>query len=279
MNNLCIIIVFYNPTEQQRIKASLLSKHINVIIVDNSSIYYSLPETSTLRYFALCENRGIAYAQNFGIRQAQKLGFTYILFQDQDSSLSYSNILKLFKEYIIIKKEDARLGAIGPLIINETTGKAYKNELGSNKSKSVSSIISSGMLLEIDTLIKVGPMEEELFIDNVDHEWCWRAKNKGYHVYLTREAILTHNVGNETKQIGKLQIIKSAPIRSYYKFRNNITLLLRAYVPIKWKIKTIGNIIFNYAQYLFLYRKYGKEYIKFASKGIIDALKGKKGSI
>lgn len=273
MNKICIIVVFYNPTEHQKQQAILLSQDSFVIVVDNSSYNCLLnDESPNLMYFALCENKGIAYAQNYGIREAQKLGYKYILFQDQDSSLSYHQVLQLYAEYQRIKSIDNTIGAIGPIILNENTGKPYKCDLDSDDYSAVSTIISSGMLVEMCTLENVGLMEEELFIDNVDHEWCWRAHNKGYAVYMTQRVALCHNVGLRTKRIGPLQIIKSSPVRSYYKFRNNLKLFSRSYVPFMWKVKTIGYMIIEFLLYVLNCKEYGRDYIKNASRGIRDAL-------
>lgn len=272
MDQLCIIVVFYNPTEQQKQHARLLSERNFVIVVDNSLVECGLIQSRSLKYFPLRENKGIAYAQNYGISEAQRLDFKYVLFQDQDSCLSYEQITLLVKEYEKTKLKDNCIGAIGPLIIDNSTGEPYKNELGKNVTHKVSTIISSGMLVEMETLKTVGLMEDALFIDNVDHEWCWRAQSKGFKIYMTNKAILQHSVGAKTKRIGRLQIIKSAPIRSYYKFRNNLKLFSRTYVPLKWKLKTMGNMIIEFFLYIFNYKEYGSKYIRNASRGIKDAI-------
>lgn len=274
---ICIIVVFYNPSEKQKKQVEFLSKHFDVIVVDNSDVSNKIAEGTSLRYYALCENRGIAFAQNYGIKEAQKRGFTHILFQDQDSTLANGEIAELFNEYEKTKDIDSSIGAIGPLIVNESSGNPYKHQYFSGSTDIVSSIISSGMLVEMETLKTVGLMEEDLFIDNVDHEWCWRAASKGYRIYMTNKALLAHNVGQYSKKIGRFQIIKSAPFRSYYKFRNNLILMCRGYVPFKWKIKTISNMFFEYIFNLISFKNYGDGWIKFSSLGICDAIKGKRG--
>jgi len=270
MDNLAIIIVFYNPSFDQIEQAALLARNNMVIVVDNSCKYNYVAENPKFCYIPLYQNYGIAYAQNIGIREAKNNNAKFILFQDQDSSLSEEQIGQLYNEYLLIQRKDPCIGALGPVIMNRETGKAYKNELGDSITGLVSTVISSGMLVETKTLENVGLMEEDLFIDNVDHEWCWRAQKKGYNIYMTSKSLLYHSVGIDTKRFWSIQIIKSSPVRSYYKFRNNISLIQRKYVPFLWKVKAIGTMLLEYLKYIVCWKEYGAEYIKYATRGILN---------
>lgn len=277
---LTIIIVFFNPSDRHKEQAVRLSSFYNLIIVDNSieriAVFDSNPK---ITYISLGENKGIAYAQNIGIKRALEKESVYILFQDQDSSLNPEDVELLLTEYKSIKSCDSKIAAIGPVIINEGNGKEYKSEMGKGLTNQVSSIISSGMLVELAVIDQVGGMDESLFIDNVDHEWCWRAKNKGYNVYMTRKVELKHSVGEKTKSVIGIQIIKSSSFRAYYKFRNNLWLTKRHYVPISWKIKTICHMCFDYVMYFICFIDYGTNYIKAANRGIVDGLNKKYGPV
>lgn len=268
MNDLYIIVVFFNPTPAQVAQAEKLSVNNNVIIVDNSNHIIHNLDKLNLMYIPLLSNKGIAYAQNVGIIEAFKKGAKYILFQDQDSQLEQKQIIALFNEYKNIYKYDSKIGAIGPVILNSINATEYKSFLKDNTSGVVSSIISSGMLTSRAALDEIGLMDEKLFIDNVDHEWCWRAKSKGYNIYMTRKSLLCHTIGMKTRYVLGYQIIKSAPIRSFYKFRNNIWLLKRSYVPLQWKIKNFINMLIMLLIYSVCYKEYGKSYISNALKGV-----------
>lgn len=275
MEEICIIVIFFYPSERQKQNAIQMSKDICVIAVDNSPKDSEIINTDSFKYFPFEQNKGIAYAQNYGIQKAREMGFKYILFQDQDSLLYLDQISKLLDEYKLIKQSGTRIAAIGPLVVNEQTGVSYKNELGVFATKAVSTIISSGMIVEIQTLDTVGGMEEDLFIDNVDHEWCWRAQDMGYKIFMTNKAILQHTVGSSTKKIGKLQFIKSSPIRYFYKYRNNILLVFRPYVPLIWKIKVIPSMLLEMIIFLLYHKEYGPIYYKNALKGVREAIKYK----
>lgn len=271
-NDVVLIIVFYNPNQKQIKHAQSLGARYHVVVVDNSDTTLSdFQCDDNIEYLPLHTNMGIAYAQNVGIECAFNNKFQFILFLDQDSSFKEEDLPLMISEYTRIKLLDPDICALGPLIINETTGREYKTELSAGEHGMVTSIISSGMLAEVSVLKEVGGMDENLFIDNVDHEWCWRANSKGKHVYMTRNVKLYHSVGQNTTRFLGMQIIKSSPTRSYYKFRNSILLLRRKYVPSSWKLKSLFHMLFDYSMYWLRYKDYGKEYIKAANNGIKDA--------
>ncbi|HFP9739483.1 TPA: glycosyltransferase family 2 protein, partial [Escherichia coli] len=57
-------------------------------------------------------------------------------------------------------------------------------------------IIASGKLINLEVLDQVGFMEDDLFIDGVDHEWCWRAGRLGYKIAIIENAIMKHRLGD-----------------------------------------------------------------------------------
>ncbi len=41
----------------------------------------------------------------------------------------------------------------------------------------------------------IGGMRDELFIDGIDHEWCFRAKSLGYRTFVARDVTMSHDMG------------------------------------------------------------------------------------
>lgn len=95
------------------------------------------------------------------------------------------------------------------------------------------------------SLLEIGGLDESLFIDGVDFEWCCRAQSKGYVVGQTTKLTLTHKVGQKDFRIGKYQSIISAPFRYYYQCRNYVWLCRRKYVPKSYKINALGHILIH----------------------------------
>lgn len=244
---IAIICVFYNPTQDNILFWSNFNfKGFKIFIIDNSSCISFKKYPSNTKYIPLYKNYGIAYAQNIGIREAKRNGYDYIIFFDQDSRPDINTIFKLKNEFCKIKREGVNIGAIGPSIFDSIDKRFYK---GTGLSREVpmqtSSIISSGTFTSIEVINKVGGMANDLFIDYVDHEWCWRLKSNGYSVFISNDCYMSHKVGNKTLHFLKFPFTISAPIRYYFQYRNYIWLFGMGYVPKRWKYKTLLRKLFE----------------------------------
>ena len=239
MNNLetCIVVVFFNPQHDQIYKFNALSNYYPVIAVDNSSTALS---NVNFMYYPLYENKGIAYAQNVGIKEALNHNYKYIVFFDQDSNTSENFVASMIDEYISIKREDDKLGILGPIVYDNKSDKEYKSYAHEGCTHTiVPFVISSGMIIDTFIIKSIGLMDERLFIDYVDCEWCWRAGSYGYHTYMTRNVKLYHSVGDSYFSFWGIKFGISKAFRYFYQYRNVIFLLRRNYVPFGWKIRSI----------------------------------------
>lgn len=186
------------------------------------------------------ENKGIATAQNIGIAKAREIGAEFVIFFDQDSQCEPSLIDTLQLEFITMRNSGMKIGAIGPMMLDKQSGKLYdENHHTEENPLPVTTIISSGTFTSLDVLDEVGEMSDTLFIDYVDHEWCWRAQNHGYRIFESPNAILSHQVGDRIIKFCGHAFLLSAPLRYYYQYRNALWLTKFDYVPISWKRKTI----------------------------------------
>ena len=76
-------------------------------------------------------------------------------------------------------------------------------------------IISSGSCVALRKIEEVGLNDDSLFIDYVDHGWCWRAESKGFVNGITPKIKLAHYVGQQEYRIfNQLVIISSSIILS-----------------------------------------------------------------
>ena len=184
---------------------------------------------------------GIATAQSEGIRQAECLGCDYIIFFDQDSKIPERYSEGIIEEYKRIEQLIPNLFLLGPTIINGRTEEEYKSTIHKDIWMTEDfirrrEIISSGSCVSLRKIEEVGLNDDSLFIDYVDHEWCWRAESKGFVNGITLKIKLAHFVGQQECRIFTQLVIISAPIRYYYQTRNYLWLLRRSYVPWQWKI-------------------------------------------
>lgn len=258
-NDIGIIVILYHPTEEERARAEKWEDLYPTAVVDNSEV-----------------NRGIAAAQNIGLSELQDR-VRYILLLDQDSRITTEQIDALAASYERLQAEGIRLGAISPRPYNKQNGQPYPypcNYIGQHSPRytEVTDLMSSGMLIATDALREIGPMDETLFIDGVDSEWCWRGRAKGYRMFVDEEIKMEHMLGMGNKTIAGQTISLTPPYRMYYMYRNYLRLCRRDYVPARWK-RHNGLKYLAKAIYYPLMGSKRMDYIRNICRGVRDGLR------
>lgn len=265
------LIVTYEPNQEEFLEN--LSLNINsashIIIVDNSFRNESIKFVKSLKKSNISiiqnlENKGIAEAQNLGINKFFELKYEYLLQLDQDSSISEKS-LYLLLEYYRKNISKFNLAGVGPGNPN-------------TKSKEVREIKSAGLLLKKDVIKKVGLFQSDLFIDLVDYEWCWRAKNKYNYKFHEVPCELNHQLGDNFDLFGLFEISIPSPIRHYYQVRNSLKLIFTFKAPLFWSLLRIPIILFKFILYPILLPS-GKLRFKYMIAGFEDFYLGKSGKI
>lgn len=275
------VIITYNPNVENvsRLINSLALSNVTPVIVDNHSNNSFALDCKTIH---LEENFGIAKAQNVGINFAESEGASHIIFFDQDSVINNTLISELLKP---IQENKTHISA--PIFIDEKKGFTYPivhiNKNGTREkirptpdmpAFKVNNVISSGTLVAIEVIQKVGLMKESFFIDYVDTEWCLRANSLGYNILVIPSAVMLHSIGDKTLTIGKYHVPKHSPFRRYYRIRNSFYLLKYPYIP---KLMASREIIFSIIHQCILIAfstNERKAYFTTLCKGLIDGLKG-----
>lgn len=225
------IIVLYHP-ERETVK-QLISKlkqdNIPIVLIDNSpNSHYELFKAElngTDKYQHSPNNIGLAKAQNIAIKKGLNEDYDFVLIFDQDSKIEPKSIRNLVDSFFEIRKTDANIAGVGCSYTDERFSSKQKYTVAQHQKKAM--IISSGSLLSLDIIRDVGLMDENLFIDFIDTEWCYRAHKKGYSVYQSATAKMQHNLGESKAILGGLVKIRySKPIR-YYHFTKNLKRLTK----------------------------------------------------
>ena len=280
--NISVIIILYFPELENVLKTIdiLLSENVSIIIVDNTPNHEEIEikkielDNENIKYIPLFENKGIATSQNIGIEVAKSIkGITHILLLDQDSIIEKKFVKLLYSEYINISNIGIKISVLSPTLIDIKNGEPYKKK----KLKDYNTFFitdktsSSGSLISISSFNIVGGFEDDLFIDLVDSEWCWRSSSLGLNVCVSKKIKMQHSIGETNHVFFGYKIIVSAPFRYFYQYRNWIRLLSRSYVPLEWKVKTTLKNSIN----LFLIplkEKHGISYLKNMLKGIKESI-------
>jgi rhamnosyltransferase len=236
MPNTVAIIVTYNPKVEllQKVINSIINQISYCIIIDNGNTVFEFNYKEKLEIINLSKNYGIAYAQNRGIEYAIKLNADFIVLSDQDTVFPFDYMAKNISAYHELRQY--KLAALVPVFFN--SNKNAKSPVMSKKFSrakefsvpyiETAQAIASGSFIPIDTLKKIGYMNEKLFIDYVDFEWCWRATMLGYKIFTISSLVIYHQLGDRAKNIFNIQVTIRNPIRYFYMIRNGYYLIIHS---------------------------------------------------
>lgn len=282
------VVVLYNPDLNitSELLDSLTTQVSNVVVIDNSADAAIKQPTELgvkpADYLHFPDNIGLAAAHNKGLEKLVETGCEYGVIFDQDSLVA-DGFIEGLKSSLDYGLKHHNMVAVGPQVwcsfdSNDVRPRVQKRQKVKADLEIASQIISSGMMLHLPSLTKVGKKDERLFIDGVDHEWCWRARAKGYKVGIATNIIMPHRLGDERKTLLGITYKVGSPIRMYYQFRNNLLLSRRGYVPTYWKIRNLTLMGLKVLVQSTTHRD-GKLRFKYMMKGIKDGLVARTGKI
>lgn len=274
------IIVLYNPDSPTLTKLLDSVKHqvSHIVIADNSTqgaikdqIAHMLNDISEMStYIDLKDNVGIAIAQNKAIELAITKNATHLLLLDQDSYLTDNMVAELTTAYETLEVQGHNIACVAPSFIDKKINKIapvvyYKGLIrkrviptGEEAYIIADHVISSGSLIPVKAWFKIGKLQENLFIDYVDTEWCLRAKKLGYLTFVIPKLTLIHDIGDGYAKVGTRNVVLHSDFRNYYMIRNSIYLILYSRLQYNFRILELLKIPF----YLILYTFYSKEKTK-----------------
>ena len=281
------VLVLYNATQTEAEVAvnRLVELGTQVVVCNNSKYDVEINISDCVKVFNFRENLGIAKAQSLGMDWAFNNGADFVLQMDQDSEPDRNLPSKLLECYHELTQNNYSVGLVGCQDYDKDTLEVNEAKVSKGQSVycseyiSVSSVLSSGSLIPKEVYLQVGGMDDDLFIDAVDFEYCWRIKAAGYLVIKNNKAKLAHKLGDGNKKILLfIDVGVCSPIRHYYQFRNTLLLMKRGYVPIYWKISSLAKLLFKLFIYPFTLPD-GYVRFKYMLKGIKDSLMGRVGIV
>ncbi|WP_230530737.1 glycosyltransferase family 2 protein [Microvirga roseola] len=288
------VSVTFNPNTALLAEAlrSVAPQVQGLAVIDNGSAnagdVRSLATTVGAHFVSNERNLGIAAAQNQGVDLARTGGFSHILLLDQDTVLAPRTVADLSKNLVSLERQLGCVAAIGPAYFEINTqqrSRAYRSHglrilriSLDPEAEPVASdtIIASGSLIPLKVLNKVGGFKEDLFIDLVDVEWCFRARAAGYESFLSPTVTVEHHLGSSTIKIGTRGIAVHVPVRNYYWVRNAIWLARQPYTPLAWRLYFISRSLAFLAAYTTLVDQRMLR-LRLISRAIWDSLNGRFG--
>jgi rhamnosyltransferase len=238
---------------------SLIHQVSHIYLVDNTpgsanevinNILRELDCSHLITILIFRDNLGISRAQNEGIKMAINDKCDFIMLSDQDTSYSPHCVKKLLDCLMKLQRDGINIAAISPAYVNshapeigpcflKLKGFCMKKVFITSGLVEATQIIASGQLIPAAVFAEVGLMDEQLFIDWVDTEWCWRAQSKGFKIYGCGDVVIRHTMGDNIKVLCGRPYSLRSPVRHYYMIRNGIILALHR-PDIPWKIRVFA---------------------------------------
>lgn len=277
-SSIACVFVLYHPEPSSLNKLDRFAEFgYPVIVVINAIEHHTLENlqsNSHLHVINNPKNIGLASALNQGIKYAfDRLNSQFVVLFDQDSEPLSELPMELVSEFIA---QGSGLACIGPMLTDVKSQDAQY--LAQNKA-SVQTIPTSGTVISQDAFSKVGPMMDALFIDSIDHEWCFRAANMGLKIVVSNKVLMLHNMGDEgLNWMGQYKPLYRNPIRHFYIIRNSIYLIKLPYIPLLWRLDESLKIIRRIVIYLWVSNDRSRS-LRLIYKAVLDGFSGRLGPL
>lgn len=257
------IVVLYNPTEDEIKNINTYKGLVDyTVIIDNSDsdnrklINDIVCLSDTIRYYTEQRNLGLAKGFNIGIDLLKEKGCEWALLLDADSKLE-NDVLHVYEE-AIYKFGKEPIALFSPVhIFERSKNKPYQG------CREVDWTMTSGCLYNCEIFEKQRGFFEELFVDGLDMDYCFKSHENGYRVIECGEAVIKHNPA-ETKSILGFKYGIASPFRYYMQARQLIWC---------WKRYKRNNVfaiyLYKWFKVVFLFPN-KREYIKEMYRGTND---------
>lgn len=300
---LAVVVAYMpEPTRFRAMLETLMCQLDAVLVVDNTPateldaeqvVMAMSRHGAALRLVRCGENLGIAAALNVGIDAARMEGYELVLLNDQDSLPADDMVSQLLTTFDALAASGVQVGSVSPAYVDEVTGDWFGFQIlrpgkwlysvaaasSADPWIEVLTSITSGTLIPTAVFDAVGVMREDYFIDDVDVEWCLRARSKGFRLFGTVRAVMRHRLGDDSFPLWYLRWRRFSsyrPLRLYYRFRNFIALCREDHTPLGWKVRAswywLGNA---YAYLLFSPNRLANA--RYIVRGLYDGFRGRMG--
>lgn len=277
------MVVTFNPDCRPLtgLLEDLAAEGLPTVLVDNGSdqaahVAEIAAPKKAVKIIAKPQNIGLGAGLNQGIAAAAEYGYRSVLLLDQDSRLEPGFHEGIKAARIEAEQLQRPISAIGPTLQDPITKRQQPFKCvdrffhrrsqrieGTKGLYAADFLITSGSLISLDALADIGQMREDYFIDNIDLEWCFRARAKGYRAYGTDHCLLQHRIGetHANPLVKHGLITMHGPARAYYTTRNRFHLYRQPYAGWLWKCRDFPRFLVKSA-YLLIVSKQRRAYAR-----------------
>jgi hypothetical protein len=253
MDNIYIVVLtwnnYYDTKECIESLIAVKQPQLSILVVDNASTDESVKklkiEYPDLSFLELPENIGISGGYNAGIEYALSENADFIVVTNNDIVFLEDTIDKL-KKFALSKNN---VGIVVPKTINYYNHELLAGVGGKwrkfppsvkmigwnvpytkkyNKVINLEYAISSCYLITKDLVNQIGYYDTGYFFYNDDWDYSIRARNAGYKIYYSPDALVYHKVSISTQKSEQKEIwwqyFGMSTVRFYKKHRNQFEL-------------------------------------------------------
>ena len=199
-----------------------------VIVVDDGSgpSYDAILDSilSKAEVIRLETNSGIAAALNAGVVAARERNADFVLTFDQDTQPNTDYADRALATYFQAQEVGVRVALVCAGLINDARVRVGY-EVG--RFQAAFEAPQSGFLIPMSTFDEIGLLDEDYFIDCVDTEFIFRARERGLATLISPEAQIAHTTGERMHGrwgTAPVEFSYHSPMRRYYITRNRAAL-------------------------------------------------------
>jgi rhamnosyltransferase len=290
MSSVTVGIISYNPDipALEALLSTLDGDGVHLLVVDNGSdnadqLERMLARRADVEFLPQGANTGVAAAINRVYREAEKLQTRYMLVADQDSIFQEDHIARLLGHFQAMEEHLPRLGACGGRIYDVHRKRLHPFKTfrfpWQQKPPALPAgfhhadfLISSGTLVLMDCLRDVGAMNEWLFIDSVDLDWCFRASDRDWQLLGCDEPVIKQSFGSGVLAPGGIfsGIGVHDPERYFTMTRNRLFLYRQAYSHWAWRLRDLARACLKFC-FLVLFSSQRKSILSAHWRGLCAA--------
>lgn len=209
------VVTLFNPQESFIKNIFTYLPFVNeLIIIDNSDVPQEIHslylQETPIKILSQGKNLGIAKSFNLALSYAKSKNYQWLLTMDQDSSFEHKEIVKFASFFKDIAKD--KLGIFTPL--------HNKNFLLSTDqvfNRNNNYVMTSANIISVNKALEVGGFDENLFIDEVDHDFCFKLLQHDYRIVQNYNCYINHNLGEKH---ARSNVTLYSYHRIYYMVRN-----------------------------------------------------------
>ncbi len=270
---LAIVVTAYRPGADffERF-ASAIAFCDCFIVVDNTPgghAFGHVEQPARVQILQDGQNKGLGCALNIGIDAARRAQAEMVILFDQDSSPDAALLRRLLDALADATRAHGERVAIGPRLHDDAAGPPVP--MG-HTLKPLTCLPTSGMLFQLTAVRADHRFTEELFLDFVDFDWCWRLGKQGWRFFRAMDIVMPHRLGLAQRRLLGLTYHVPAPYRHYFQFRDTLRLTTRSYVPLYSKCRLAALLPLKALAYPFMLDR-GAERARWMALGVLDALR------